>query len=297
MELVKQKEFLHQDFLWQLPQNVFSKSGGIFLISGAENTKSESFLVLQAMASVASSHILWARPSVLESELDKLISHIEILNLPTTNSGSISTHAKSEILSKLKAFDCLVLGPGLTGNAQTVQLVWDIFWESKIPVVLIGDAFDHILTGLNIIKKEKGEEELFKKINEKKETVIIVSEFKKIEKLAKILSESAKNNNKTINNVSQKSRFGILSFLDNKITTGTAEKIVETESTNVNLEILGGIFSALFSFNQKEIEKVLASSAFIYKTASELAGQNIKRKLIATDVVQYINKGIKQLTT
>ncbi len=83
----------------------------------------------------------------------------EIVFIPQKEaaSGSLTLESKEELLELSKRVDIVILGPGLSLNEETQDLVRELANEIEAPLLIDGDGITAIATNLGIIKGRKAE--------------------------------------------------------------------------------------------------------------------------------------------
>lgn len=83
----------------------------------------------------------------------------EIVFIPQkeTSAGSISLENKDSLLELSEKMDMVILGPGLSLNEETQQLVRELAKEIKKPLLIDGDGITAISKDIEIIKQRRAE--------------------------------------------------------------------------------------------------------------------------------------------
>ena len=83
----------------------------------------------------------------------------EIVFIPQkeTSTGSISLENKDSLLELSEKMDMVILGPGLSLNEETQQLVRELAKEIKKPLLIDGDGITAISKDIEIIKQRRAE--------------------------------------------------------------------------------------------------------------------------------------------
>jgi NAD(P)H-hydrate epimerase len=72
--------------------------------------------------------------------------------LPETDKGTLAVEALPEILHLLEEKDALMLGPGISTNESTKELVLFLLPKLRIPVVLDADALNILTSNSDVLK-------------------------------------------------------------------------------------------------------------------------------------------------
>lgn len=76
--------------------------------------------------------------------------------LPETKKGTLSLKAEKEILELVKKIDVLAIGPGLSTNEETSQLVRNLIGKVKKPMVIDADAINALAGNISTLKPAPG---------------------------------------------------------------------------------------------------------------------------------------------
>jgi ADP-dependent NAD(P)H-hydrate dehydratase / NAD(P)H-hydrate epimerase len=96
-----------------------------------------------------------ATPTSISPFLASKGSEIVFIPQSETTSGSIALKNKNNLLSLSENMDMIVIGPGLSLNEETQQLVQELTLEIQKPLLLDGDGITAISKNLELIKKRK----------------------------------------------------------------------------------------------------------------------------------------------
>lgn len=289
MEIILQEKNLYQNFLWQLPQNIYKKEGSGLLIAGNEQNKNEPLLFLQAVLETAPIYISWVRPKSTETPFDHLLKNLHIIGVNETKSKSLAVSGKQEIVEEITNAQVSFIGPGLSKNAETVELIWQIVNETNKTFLLQEEAVLIILMGLKIIKKEKGFEEMEEKAKKIFEKKIVILNEKNFEKLLEMFSVKEKRFLNIFFKIQEILDTKIILIQEKAIIISENKKIIKTEIPfNINALIYSGIFSALFVSSKKKFIESASVSAFLYKEIiTKVLGES-SRKIIDSDIINNI---------
>ena len=154
MQKLIQDHLLFPEVLWERPLNIYKRAlGKVLVIAGSRGMAGAAALTLEAAYRAGAGIVTLGFPEGLVAVYKKILPEAMTLPLPETPAGSISTKAKDEIIKNSQDFDCAVIGPGLSQNAETMQLVWEIFFKIKKPIILDADGLNAISLGFQVIKR------------------------------------------------------------------------------------------------------------------------------------------------
>ncbi len=128
--------------------------GHVFVLAGSSSMLGAAALVgLSAMRSGAGLATIGV-PESLNLSLQKKISPV-IMTLPLaeTTQGTLSTKSYLAVMARLKKFQVLAIGPGLSQNANTQKLILKIIAHCPLPMVIDADALNAVSSDLCVLKK------------------------------------------------------------------------------------------------------------------------------------------------
>jgi NAD(P)H-hydrate epimerase len=118
--------------------------GKVFVLAGSQQFSGAAFMTAtSAMRSGAGAVILGTVKS-LYSLLTKKITEVMLEPLDETSEGTISLSAKEKILERIDWCDAVAIGPGISLNTETQQLISEIISVCKKPMVIDADALSAI---------------------------------------------------------------------------------------------------------------------------------------------------------
>ncbi|MCA9406493.1 MAG: NAD(P)H-hydrate dehydratase [Candidatus Omnitrophica bacterium] len=95
-------------------------------------------------------------PKSLNAVMQKKVSNVVMtVSLPETREQTLSAAAAKTIQTLSEQYDALALGPGLSRNKSTQQLIKNIISQSKIPLVIDADGLNAIAASPQILLKTK----------------------------------------------------------------------------------------------------------------------------------------------
>jgi len=100
--------------------------------------------------------VLLGIPKSLNPILEVKLTEVMTRPLPETAEGTLSLSAESEIRELLEWADVLAIGPGLSRNPETAELVRRIVMESSLPLVLDADGLNAFEGKSELFQTRKG---------------------------------------------------------------------------------------------------------------------------------------------
>lgn len=98
-----------------------------------------------------------ATPKSMAPFLASKGSELVLIPQQETDSGSLALENKEELVEFSRKVDMVIVGPGLSLNDETQELVRELVREIKVPLLIDGDGITAIASDLGIIKKREAE--------------------------------------------------------------------------------------------------------------------------------------------
>lgn len=272
-----------------------------------------AILTCEAVFRSGTGILLLGFPTGLKAIYKDILPEAMTLELPETPSISLAKKAESIILDNVESCDAVIIGPGLSQNAETIQLIWQLVFEIKKPIILDADGLNALAKGIEVIRSKESIEFLkdyfmkrpnklvltphpgealrllnaanFDEFSDKKIDVKFVEENKKI--IAPIL---AKKLNAT---VILKGHDSVISDPDGNI---VINKIGGPElATSGSGDVLSGIIGSFIGQNPNNQFEAICTAVYLHGLAGKLAKEKIgERSVIASDIIRYLPEAIKQ---
>ncbi len=131
--------------------------GHVFIVAGSRGLTGAASLCASATLRSGAGLVTLGIPFSLNIAMEVKLTEPMTYPLPETPKGTLSLKARKDILNKVSDSDVVVLGPGLSCNPETKQLIRELIVKIKKPMVLDADALNAVSEGVSILKKIKNE--------------------------------------------------------------------------------------------------------------------------------------------
>ena len=129
--------------------------GQALFISGASNYFGAPYFAALSFLKAGGGYSRLAAPESITPFIAGKGSEIVLLPQKQTESGSISIENKDALLDLANKMDMVVMGPGLSLNAETQILVRALVRELDVPLLLDGDGITAACSDLQILKERR----------------------------------------------------------------------------------------------------------------------------------------------
>jgi len=312
MEKLIQDHLLFPDVLWERPLNIHKRIlGRVLVIAGSKGMAGAAALTLEAAYRAGAGVVTLGFPEGLGEVYKKILPEAMTLSLPETPSGTLSTKAVPNILENINDFDCVVIGPGLSQNAETMQLVWEIFFEIKKPIILDADGLNAISLGFKVIKEAKKANDIVEFLKKREEPTIItphvgemlriIKAIRKRGEYQKITSEYIDKNKPEIGQFVAEELGLIVVLKGHGTVIAEPGRLVINKTGNPGMatagagDVLAGIIGTFVSQNLKRKFESTSTAVYLHGLAGDIASQKVgERSIIASDITKYLPDAIKK---
>jgi len=127
--------------------------GQVLFISGASGYQGAPYFAAMSFLKAGGGYSRLAAPESITPFIAGKGSEIVLLPQKETESGSIALENKLMLLDLAKKMAMVVLGPGLSLNGETQDLVRALAKELDVPLLLDGDGITAVCSDLQILKE------------------------------------------------------------------------------------------------------------------------------------------------
>lgn len=283
-----------QNFLPPRRSDVHKGSlGKVLILAGSRGMSGAAILASRAVMRSGAGLATLFTPASLANLIDVQNPEVMTYALPETIYGSISKSSLEHIISTLKNFDTVLIGPGLSGNKNTLGLIRDILEyirheQPKIKLVIDAD-------GLKALKKMT---------RPFSQPVIITPHFGE---LALLLDRS-------ISEIREKPDFFARKYAAEKqvivilkshltyIVKPDSNKFFITNNGNPGMatagsgDVLAGLTAGLWASTKISAIKAAAAAPFIHAVAGNIAAAKKSIDgIIASDILEEIPAALKYI--
>lgn len=132
---------------WIPPRPAYSHKGSygrVFVLAGSTGMTGAAVLASQAALRAGAGLVTLGIPKSLNTIVEAKLSEVMTIPLPETTEGSLALTAKPPILEFIErtAPSVLAIGPGLSQNSETVNLIQNLVRKTDRPTVIDADGLN-----------------------------------------------------------------------------------------------------------------------------------------------------------
>ena len=264
--------------------------GKVFVLAGARGYTGAAYLCAMAALRAGAGAVMLGIPEAVYTVVARRLAEAIVKPLPSTKEGTIARDALGEIHEKLLWADVSVIGPGLSTNPETQEVIAAILRKHPGKMVVDADALRGIADiGLAQLRRLKGKFVLTPHTGEYSRIIEVPAkeiETKRIE-MARMGSSLGK---------------ATIVLKGGPTATGIADGTVYLNSTgNPGMatvgsgDVLSGIIAALWAQGMPQNAAAYAG-VFLHGLAGDIARDNLgERSIIAGDLIEYLPAAIKKV--
>jgi NAD(P)H-hydrate epimerase len=293
-ELVRADAFITEpgDVAEILPERAIDThkraTGVLVVVAGSRDMTGAARLVARAAGRIGAGLIQVAVPEGILPIVQSGLAEATFLPLPETSEGTVAASALEILLDRLGAADALAIGPGLTTNEQTADLVRRLVRECPVPFVLDAD-------GLNAFT-DRAEE-----LADGTSDVVLtphVGEFVRLSGLsAGVLAEDRLTHTRAL-----AGRTGAVTLLKGSRTlVGTPDGTIRINPTGGPVlatagsgDVLTGIIGGLLARGVEPADAAWAG-AYVHGLAGILAGRTRGEGTLASDIEKHLPEAVNRI--
>jgi len=272
--------------------------GHVFVVAGSRGKSGAALMTgLAALRSGAGLVTLWL-PENLQRDVVGKIPELMTEFLPTTGAGTSSAAGIERIMASMDQAHALVLGPGMTTQESTRELVREVVRRSRVPIVLDAD-------GINAFSSNQ--DELFNELGQRITITPHPGEMARL--IGRSISEVQNDRIGVARAFSEERQcFTILKGYQTVIATPEGHVFVNSTgnpgmATGGSGDILAGMVGRFVAgwqrryhgADQRALADYLSAAVFLHGLAGDLAAEEKGvESLIATDLVSYLPQAFKK---
>ncbi len=129
--------------------------GKIFVLAGSRGFTGAAAMASSAAMRAGAGAAVLGTPSSVYPILAKKLTEVMVEPLPETEAGSVSAKAFDQVKKHLAWSDLAIIGPGLSRNPETRDLVYRIVAECDTPMLIDADGLNLLSERISVVKKHR----------------------------------------------------------------------------------------------------------------------------------------------
>lgn len=254
-------------------------NGKVLVIAGSKGLTGAVYLSSVSAMRTGAGAVIAAVPESVNDILEIKMTEVMTLPVSETSESTLSLNSYDEIKTKLKWADTILIGPGLSKNEETMELVRYIVKKNRSRFVIDADAIYAFRENMNFLKGRE---------------IIITPHFGEYSMLTGIAIEELKNNFFEISK-DFADKYKICLVLKNSPTIITCDnEFIINSNGRENLatagsgDVLSGIISGFFSQTQNAIGSAVSGTYLHGKCGDSLLKKYGSSSTLASDLINEI---------
>lgn len=266
--------------------------GRILNISGSQNYSGAAILSSLSALKSGAGYVTLACPDVIVKSIASYSPDITFMPLKSTAIGSISKENTNSVIHRIKDFDIISIGSGLTTNEETKSFILELLKNIEKPIVIDADA-------LNIIASEN--------IKNVPKNSIMTPHPKELSRLLNISVEEIQANREKFAIIGAEKYNTVMVLKGHETVVTDGKNIYINKTGNSALakagsgDVLTGITAGIAAQMKKNMPEnflfyVATNSVFLHGMAGELASKDLTEySVLASEQIKYIPQAIKKI--
>ena len=263
--------------------------GKIFVLAGSKNLTGAPTMAAQAAMRTGAGAVILGTPASIHKALVRKVTEVMVSALPETPAGSLSLQGLEQIEQRADWADVVVIGPGLSADPETRQLVLTLLRRIPRPIVLDADGLTAVISDHSVLRRRRHPTILTPHVGELSR--IVRADASEIEALRVRYAPEAARQLKSV-----------VVLKGSPTITGTPAGVAYMNSAgNPGMatagagDVLAGIIAGLLGQGMGAVESAYAG-VFIHGLAGDLASNAYgQRSLMALDILDQISHALIML--
>ena len=259
-------------------------SGKVFILSGSVGLTGATYLCSMSALRAGSGAVITGVPESLNAIMETKMTEVMTLPLNETKEKTLSLNCYEMVKKRIEWADTVLIGPGISKNEETMELVRKIVKENNINFVIDADAVSAFRGKLNLLKNRK---------------IILTPHFGEFANLIGLSPDELKSNffEYAYSFAKEHRLILVLKNSPTIITDGDGFYINSTGKENLATagtgDVLSGIISGLYSTSKNILSSAIAGVYIHGKCGDRLYRKDGSSSTIAGDLIKIIPE-IKQ---
>jgi len=125
--------------------------GKIFVLAGSRGLTGAPYMCSQAAMRAGAGGVILGVPKSIYNPLVRKLTEVMVTPLEETADGSVAGFARETINEKIGWADVVIIGPGLSRNAETQRLLLHLIPTIAKPLVLDADGLNNVARDISVL--------------------------------------------------------------------------------------------------------------------------------------------------
>jgi NAD(P)H-hydrate epimerase len=267
--------------------------GHILVLAGSAGLTGAAFLCSQGALLCGSGLVTLGIPEGLNSIMEVKLTEVMTKPLAQTKDFSLSLHAQAQIIKFLEKVDAVAIGPGLSRNEETQELIRRLIVLIDKPFVVDADGINALAGYLGILTEKKSLEERAK--------LVLTPHVGEMSRLIGLnIREVEKNREEIVSRLADRLKTTVVLKGYRTVVAASGEKVYINSTGNPGMATAGAgdvLTGMIASFLGQRIKPFKAAklAVYLHGLAGDLAAKKKGQiSLIATDILNEIPEAIKR---
>jgi len=135
------------------PESHKGSFGRVVVLGGSEGLTGAAALAAEGALRAGAGLVTLGVPKSLNGIMEVKLTEVMTKPLPETDGKSLSREAQQDIEEMLAGADVAAIGPGLSRNPSTIQLVQELLPNLKIPAVIDADGLNALAWKVEVLQQ------------------------------------------------------------------------------------------------------------------------------------------------
>ena len=313
-DITYQTKPLFPKLLWQRPVHFYkAEAGKVMVVAGSKTMTGAAILTCEAVFRSGTGVLVLGFPEGLRKIYSEILPEAMTLPLPETPAQTLAKSAEYPILDQASACDSVIIGPGLSQNAETILLTWGVITKTKKPIVIDADGLVALAKGIEVMRSKEDLMFLKKYFSNIEGELILTPHPGEALKIYQALRPTTKSDTKITTSYIENNKDKIAPILsehlqayvvlkgNDTVISDRNGKIVVNKIGGPELatagsgDVLSGIVGSFIGQNPTDIFEACCTAVYLHGLSGHMASNIVgERSLIASDIIRYLPEAIKK---
>lgn len=257
--------------------------GKVFVLAGSRGYTGAAAMTAESALRAGAGMVILGCPQSVYPILAKKLTEVIVVPFPDTENGAVALAAMDELQKHLDWANIVVVGPGLSRDAETQQVVRSICQNVARKLVIDADGLNALAENLSVLKKRRSKE------------IILTPHTGEFSRLTGLSSDKIEQERvESARRFAQEYRLTLVLKGAPTITAASDGMVYINSAGNAGMatagvgDVLTGVVAGLWAQGMKERDAAFAG-VFVHGKAGDIARDRFGEKsLLAMDVQQCL---------